>query len=134
MGFAVMQKDKTVFFFTDYIRTISVGGVNMARLVTQYLYESEAAGVLFPDGFPQGKLCGIALDGASSNMSERVGLGKVLKEAWASKGETKSNIEVNHCAPHRLSLAINSAFSSVDYLHNKFDPFLLDTALWYIQA
>lgn len=103
----------------------------MARLVTQYLYESEAAGVLFPDGFPQGKLCGIALDGASSNMSERVELGKVLKEAWASKGETKSNIEVNHCAPHRLSLAINSAFSSVDYLHNKFDPFLLDTALWY---
>eukprot|EP00808_Paulinella_micropora_P010866 g52008.t1 len=78
------------------------------------------------------EIVGMSTDSASSHMSGRVELAKMLKEVWQSKTDRDiSNVSVNHCAPHCIQLACNKVFKSVAYLDQHFDPTCLDCVLWY---
>jgi len=109
------------------------GGVNQARQVVDYL-NGDRARQVFSTGFPWQVLQHMGLDGASSNMSERVGLARCIRGyiAGVAPGAPPPFL-VQHCYPHQLDLLVHATWDAVPYLCKVMDPMATEIYL-YISA
>ena len=107
------------------------GGVNQARLIAKYLNDERYRQV-FPKGFPFAVLQHLGLDGASSNMSKRVGLSTCLQRYITSKQVVPRPrpLLVKHCSGHQLDLLMQWSWNAVPYLEKSMDPALTGCYLW----
>ncbi len=98
------------------------GGVNQARQVVDYL-NGDRARQVFSTGLPWQVLQHMGLDGASSNMSERVGLARCIRGyiAGVAPGAPPPFL-VQHRYPHQLDLLVHATWDAVPYLCKVMDP------------
>ena len=109
------------------------GGVNQARQVVDYL-NGDRARQVFSTGFPWQVLQHMGLDGASSNMSDRVGLARCIRGYIAGVAPgTPPPFLVQHCYPHQLDLLVHATWDAVPYLRKVMDPMATEIYL-YISA